>query len=111
MEPSILKSTKKILGLAPDYTAYDAQIITHINSAFTTLNQLDLNATEGFKILGYDETWFDYSTDVNLINQVKNFIHLNTRLMFDPPTSGFDMQRQKDQIAEVTWRLSTITTT
>ena len=82
MEPSILKSTKKVLNLAPDYTAYDAQIITHINSAFTTLNQLDLNATEGFKITGYDETWFDYSTDVNLINQVKNFIYLNTRLMF-----------------------------
>ena len=40
MEQSILKSTKNILGIADDYDVFDLQIMTHINSAFSTLTQL-----------------------------------------------------------------------
>ena len=50
MEQSILKSTKKILGIAEDYTVFDLDIITHINSAFSTLTQLGVGPVEGFII-------------------------------------------------------------
>ena len=34
MEDSILTSVKKMLGIAEDYTEFDLDIITHINSVF-----------------------------------------------------------------------------
>ena len=48
MEKSILISTKKILGIAEDYTVFDLDIITHINTAFSTLTQLGVGPAEGF---------------------------------------------------------------
>jgi len=109
MELSILASTKKILGIAPEYLVYDEQVITHINSAFSILDQLDLGQTPGFTIQGYDETWFDYTTDTNRINQIKNFIFLKTRLLFDPPTTSFALTALEKQVDEVQWRLSAVT--
>ena len=53
---SILESIKKMLGLLKDYTAFDTDIIIHINSVFTILTQLGVGPKEGFKITGYDET-------------------------------------------------------
>ena len=40
MNDSILSSVKKMLGLPEEYDAFDLDIITHINSAFTVLTQL-----------------------------------------------------------------------
>ena len=40
MEQSILNTVKKILGLAPEETVFDLDVITHINTAFSTLYQL-----------------------------------------------------------------------
>ena len=40
METSILTSIKKMLGVAEDYTEFDEDIITHINSVFLNLTQL-----------------------------------------------------------------------
>lgn len=42
MENSILISTKKILGVAANYTAFDLDILTHLNATFSNLNQLEL---------------------------------------------------------------------
>jgi hypothetical protein len=50
MEQSILTSTKKILGVSANYTAFDLDIITHINSVFSTLNQLGVGPANGFMI-------------------------------------------------------------
>ena len=48
---SILTSVKKLLGIAESYTAFDADIIMHINAVFLVLQQLDGNVI-GPKILG-----------------------------------------------------------
>ena len=37
---SILISIKKLLGIMPDYTNFDDDIIIHINTAFAMFNQL-----------------------------------------------------------------------
>lgn len=50
MTNSILNSTKKILGIAAEYKAFDLDIITHINSVFATLQQLGVGPVEGFMI-------------------------------------------------------------
>ena len=47
---SILTDTKKNLGIADDYTAFDQDIILHINSIFGVLNSLGIGPEEGFDI-------------------------------------------------------------
>ena len=50
MNGSILDSIKKNLGIVPEYTAFDDQIILDINAAFSTLHQLGFGPDEGFEI-------------------------------------------------------------
>ena len=40
MDESILTSIKKLLGLTEDYTAFDDQLIIHINSVILVLKQI-----------------------------------------------------------------------
>ena len=47
---SILTSVKKMLGIAEEYTHFDADLIMHINSVFMILAQLGVGPSEGFFI-------------------------------------------------------------
>ena len=47
---SILISIKKLLGIAAEFTEFDADIIMHINSVFMILTQLGVGPSKGFTI-------------------------------------------------------------
>jgi hypothetical protein len=108
MEQSILLSTKKILGIAPDYTVFDLDILTHINSAFSTLTQLGVGPVTGFMIEDADTEWEEFFGTVpdNQLNSVKTYVYLRVRQIFDPPTTSFAIQAFNDQIKELEWRLN-----
>lgn len=108
MEQSILLSTKKILGIAPDYTVFDLDILTHINSAFSTLTQLGVGPTTGFMIEDESTEWAEFFGEVPDIqwNSVKTYVYLRVRQVFDPPTTSFAIQAFQDQIKELEWRLN-----
>jgi hypothetical protein len=106
METSILKCTKKILGLAPDYTVFDLDIITHINTVFTTLAQLGVGPAQGFMIEDDTATWEDFLTDDLQLNSVKTYVYLRVRMLFDPPTTSYLLDAAKQQIQELEWRIS-----
>lgn len=106
---SILDSIKKMLGVPEGYEAFDDQIIIHINSAFAVLNQLGVgNDDNKFMITGSDETWDDYiSQDDDLnIEEVRSYVYLKVKMIFDPPTSSVAADAFKNQIAEFEWRLN-----
>lgn len=106
MSDSILNSTKKILGIDADYTAFDLDILTHINSVFSTLTQLGIGPVNGFMIEGPEETWAAFlGTDLNL-NAVKTYVYLRVRLLFDPPTTSYMITSMKEQIQELEFRLN-----
>ena len=107
METSILTGTKKILGLAEDYTAFDYDLITHINSAFSTLTQLGVGPAEGFMIEDETAVWTDFITDNDLqYNSVKTYVYLRVRMLFDPPATSFVIAALNEQIKELEWRLN-----
>jgi hypothetical protein len=107
MEDSILVSTKKICGIASDYTAFDLDILTLINGAFSTLTQLGVGPTTGFTIEDKDAVWSDYSVpNQQMLNMVKVYIHLKVRYIFDPPTTGYHLTAMKEQLADHEWRLN-----
>lgn len=108
MEQSILKSTKKILGLEPDDTSFDLDITTHINSAFSILNDLGVGPPDGFVIEDESTEWDDFLSDDPIkLSKVKTTVYLRARLAFDPPTQGYLLDALKELIREAEWRLST----
>lgn len=106
MEESILISTKKILGLEADYTPFDLDVMTHINSAFSLLNQLGVGPTEGFFIEDDSALWSDFIVPENQLHLVKTYIFLKVRILFDPPGTSFLIDAMNNQIKEFEWRLN-----
>jgi hypothetical protein len=106
MEDSILKSTKKILGLDQNYTAFDLDILTHINTAFVVLHQLGIGPPEGFFVSDAETKWADYPIPDVQKNMVRSYVYLKARMLFDPPTTSFHIEAMKHQIEEFEFRLS-----
>lgn len=103
---SILNDTKKILQLAEDYTAFDLDVITHINTAFTTLQQLGIGPVEGFMIEDESAEWEAFLGGDPRLNGVKTYLYLRVRLVFDPPATSFHIAALEKQIEELEWRLN-----
>lgn len=106
MATSILNSTKKILGVDADYDVFDLDIMTHINTAFSTLQQLGVGPVEGFMIEDDVPTWDAFLLNDNRLNAVKSYVYLRVRVLFDPPATSFVLDALKEQIAELEWRLN-----
>ena len=107
MEQSILTSTKKILGIAEDYTVFDLDIITHINTAFSTLTQLGVGPVTGFQIEDDEAVWTDFIENDLQYNSVKSYVFLRVRQLFDPPSTSYLISAYDKQIQELEWRLNT----
>lgn len=107
METSILTSTKNVLGIAEDYTVFDLDIITHINTAFSTLTQLGVGPANGFMIEDEVAVWDDFiPMDDFQYNSVKTYVFLRVRLLFDPPQTSYLIAATQKQIEELEWRLN-----
>ena len=101
---SILLSIKKLLGIDASYTIFDGDIMLHINTAFTILNQIGMGPEECYMRDSEHQYWDEYTDDINL-NMVKSFIFLNVKINFDPPSSTALLDSMNRTINELTWRL------
>lgn len=106
MESSILISTKRVLGISESYTAFDLDIITHINATFSVLSQLGVGPAAGFMIDDETDVWANFLVPNLQLNLVRTYIFLKVRLLFDPPTTSYLIDAVKDQIREYEWRLN-----
>lgn len=104
---SILESVKKNLGIQADYLAFDPDIIMHINTTLSVLNQLGIGPAAGFVIEDDTATWTDFLNDSAPLNLVKTYIYLQVRMYFDPPATSFAIEAMERQIEQLTWRIST----
>lgn len=106
MADSILDDTKKALGIEPEATAFDPEIIMHINTVFFSLQQLGVGTDDGFMISGRDTTWTSYLGTNKNLNAVKSYMYLRLRLLFDPPATSFALDAISKQITELEWRIN-----
>lgn len=106
MDESILTSVKKMLGIPDEYTHFDMDIIMHINSVFSILNQLGVGPSDGFSIKDKTTKWSDYISNSLKLESVKSYVYLKVRLIFDPPASSSAMEAMKQLISELEWRLN-----
>ena len=103
---SILTSIKKLLGITEEYVHFDADIIMHINSVLSTLAQIGVGPSEGFVITGDNETWGDFIPENRNLENVKQYVYLNVRLVFDPPTQSSVLDSYQRKINELEWRIN-----
>ena len=105
MNESILNSIKKLLGIGDDYTHFDIDIMTHINSIFVILYQMGVG-TEPFSISSSEATWAVYLDGRYELVTVKTYIYLRVRLLFDPPASSAAVEAIKETVRELEFRIS-----
>lgn len=110
MNESILLSVKKALGLTDDYAYFDRDIIMHINSVFTVLNQLGVGPDAGFFIEDSSALWSDYG-EMTRLEFIKSYMYLKVRLLFDPPTSSFVLSSMETMVRELEWRINVMAET
>lgn len=103
---SILTSIKKLLGIAEEYTHFDADLIMHINSVFLILTQIGVGPSAGFSITDENATWNDFIPEGQSLEAVKTYVYLKVKLLFDPPSSSAVMESTKALISEYEWRLN-----
>lgn len=108
MSSSILNDTKKALGLAPDYLAFDPDIVMYINGVLSELNQIGIGPVSGFAIEDAAATWEEFLGDDPRWNGVKTLMYLKVRLLFDPPGTSFAIAAFEKMIEQATWRVSVL---
>lgn len=105
---SILVSIKQMFW--PDVTEgtnmpFDAELIIHINSIFVDVCNLGIGPEAPYKITGESETWTSFFSDIDLVNNVKEYFFLRLKLLFDPPQNSFLVKSIEDQIQKMEWHL------
>ena len=104
---SILNTIKKQLGPEVDYTHFDSEIIININAAFSRLCQLGVGPDLPFKIEDDTAVWTDF-IDNGFLEEVKQYIYLKVKLVFDPPTSSFLLESINRQIDQLEWLMNSV---
>lgn len=103
---SILLSVKKIIGIEPDYRQFDADLIIHINSVLSVLYQLGIGESS-FVITDSNDKWTDFlGEQPTNLNDVKTYVALRVKMLFDPPTHSAVIESYNQIIKELEWRIN-----
>ncbi len=105
METSILKTIRASLGILPDFTDFDQELLVAINSALMAVSQLGIGPDGGLTIDDDTDDWDDLFDGVTNIEAVKSYISVKCKLEFDPPGTSFLMDAYNRQLTELAWRL------
>lgn len=107
-EDSILISTRKTLDLGDEATDFDDSIMMHINAAIGILRQNGCG--KNLVVTDVSQTWSDFldlpsnEREEEAYNLVPNYIHLRTKILFDPPPPS-NVQYYNQFIDEALWRI------
>ena len=105
MNESILTSVKKVLGIAEECTSFDSDILMHINSVLMILTQIGIGPIEGFSISDKSTMWDQFTNSKN-VEDIKSYVSLKVKLLFDPPNTTSNMESIERLISELEWRLN-----
>lgn len=106
---SVLTSIKKTLGIVEEYTHFDEDLIMHINSVLSILNQIGVGPPEGFSIKDEFSVWEDFIPESQKLEFVKSYVYMKVKLLFDPPISSAVIESTNQMISELEWRIQVAT--
>ena len=107
MDESILNTIKNMLDVPEDQPSFDQELISYINGAFFTLHQLGVGPETPFVLENGDAIWSEFTTDIDKIQIVKQYIFISVKLLFDTASTGSAtisaLERERDRLE---WRLN-----
>lgn len=101
---TILALNKTALGLLPDDTVFDVEILMAMNAAFSVLTQLGVGPSKGFNVESKTE-WSEFTSDASIQALAQVYVYLTSKLLFDPPETSFARTALKERAVEYEWRL------
>ena len=102
---SILEDVKKVIGPSASYDVFEQDLIMHINTTLFELNQLGVGPEEPFVIEDDSAEWSDFVSG-SASEACKTYVCLQTRMYFDPPSSGTLINAINEQLKKLEWRLN-----
>ncbi len=103
MVDSILASVKQLLNVEQSITAFDAELIMHINAALAELIQSGIGPDEGF-LIDENTEWSEFTEDARMISNSLEYVYCKTKLIWDPPANSFTCDALKSRAEECYWR-------
>lgn len=104
MNDSVLDSVKSAIGIEPSDTAFDPDIIMHINTVLVVLRQLGLSSST--MISGKEEKWSDVILGDSDLESIRTYVSLKVKKIFDPPSGSSAMSALNELINELEFRLN-----
>ena len=88
-------------------TAYDEELIGHINTVLMMLNQMGVGPDGGFELTDGNETWSQIIPDNIKYPGIKDYVKIKTRILFDPEAFTPNAMDSANKIlGEIEWRLN-----
>ena len=105
-ERSILRSIRSLLVGNSEDKSFDQELIFDINAAMSNLTQMGVGPKEGFIVIDENDEWDDLIDYNPLLEQVKGYVKLYVRMLFDPPTQASVVEIYNKEIAQREWRIN-----
>lgn len=107
MSNYILESVKNYLGIDKSCSSFDEVIVMNINGVISKLYQIGVDPVYRSIQANVDEKWDDiFANDLDLVDMIKNYVFLNVKVSFDPPSNSFVLDAMNKQIQEFEWRIN-----
>lgn len=99
----ILSTIKHMLGGDMVADVFDSDILIHISTVLGTLNQLGVKVIS--PIITEKSAWDEVIPDIGKLPEIKTYIYLKVRKIFDPPTMSSVANSMDELISEYEWRI------
>lgn len=100
---SVLADVKNMLGLEWNNYDFDVELKLFINSAFSTLEML--GAPTRATVVDQEATWEQLLGSATP-PEIKPFVYLKVKQLFDPPQNAFLVTAMQHQLDELSWRIT-----
>lgn len=100
----ILDTIRKLVGAGDTAGPFDQDLLIHINSALSVLNQIGVGPDDGF-IVDDKSLWTEFLPVSKKLEMVKTYVYLKVRLIFDPPASSAAVDAMSRQVTEYEERI------
>jgi hypothetical protein len=106
VDENILDSVKTYLGIAADELGFDAEILMLINSAFSTLADVNISAMPTTMVTDNTLEWSAVPMDDGQLGNVKLYVFIEVKLAFDPPQLPAVLSSFSERKQELVWRIN-----
>ena len=102
---SILESVKKLINAEGD-EYFDTDLIIHINTVFSILQQMGVGPEDGFSIDDKTSTWNEFTENEPIFNMVKTYMAIRVKMFFDiQSASSYYITQLQAELDELEWRI------